>query len=162
MTAAEDKRRVFLDASVWVAAAGSPTGGSALVLEVCQGHRFAAVCSQRVLLEAQVNIRSKQPAEALVRFYQSLAAVSPVLSSPPAVDEEARYTAWVAPTDAHVIAAAVQSEAHFLLSLDRKHLVNDQVRQAGLPFQVLTPGEFIQQILKSLDVDDDPSLASSL
>lgn len=62
---AEGKHRIFLDASVRVAAAGSPTGGSALVVEVCGGRCF----------------------------------------------------------------------------------VNDQVREAGLPFRVLTPGEFIQQIL---------------
>jgi predicted nucleic acid-binding protein len=148
MMAAEGKRRVFLDASVWVAAAGSPSGGSSLVLEVCQGQRFAALCSQRVLLEAQVNIRSKLPTEALVRFYQSLAALSPLLCPPTTSDQDARYASWVAPKDTHVIAAAVHSEAHFLLSLDRKHLVNDQVRSAALPFMLLTPGEFIQQILK--------------
>lgn len=147
MTPAEAKHIVFLDASVLVAAAGSPSGGSALVLEVCGGQRFAAVCSQRGLLEAQVNIRSKLPAEALVRFYQLLAALSPTLVPPVTAAEEAEYASLVASKDAHVIAAAVQSGADFLLSLDRKHLVNNQVRAAGLPFQVLTPGEFIQQIL---------------
>ncbi len=55
-TAAE---RVFIDASVFIAAAGSASGGSALVLDLCQGRRYAAVCSQRVLLEAQTNIREK-------------------------------------------------------------------------------------------------------
>ena len=144
---AEGKRIVFLDASVLVAAAGSPSGGSALVIEVCWGHRFAAACSQRVLSEAQINIRGKLPAEAMVRFYQLLAALSPALVPPTSAAEEAKYAAWVAPKDAHVIAAAVQSGAAFLLSLDRKHLVNDEVRRAGLPLQVLTPGEFIQQIL---------------
>ena len=144
---AEGKRIVFLDASVLVAAAGSPSGGSALVIEVCRGQRFAAACSQRVLSEAQINIRGKLPAEAMVRFYQLLAALSPALVPPTTAAEEAKYAAWVAPKDAHVIAAAVQSGAAFLLSLDRKHLVNDEVRRAGLPLQVLTPGEFIQQIL---------------
>lgn len=147
MMPAEGKRRVFLDASVLVAAAGSPSGGSALVIEVCQGQRFAAVCSQRVLLEAQVNIRNKLPAEAMVRFYQILAALSPTVVPPTTTAEEASYAAWVAPKDAHVIAAAVQSGADYLLSLDRKHLVNDQARSAGLPFLVLMPGEFIQQVL---------------
>jgi predicted nucleic acid-binding protein len=149
----EGKRIVFLDASVLVAAAGSPSGGSALVIEVCGGQRFAAACSQRVLLEAQINIRGKLPAEAMVRFYQLLAALSPALVPPATTAEEAKYAAWVAPKDAHVIAAAVQSGAAFLLSLDRKHLVNDEVRSAGLPLQVLTPGEFIQQIL----ADSSPS-----
>ena len=124
-----------------------PFGGSALVIEVCKGQRFAAVCSQRVLQEAQLNIRNKLPVEAMARFYQLLAALSPAPVPLVTAAEEARYAAWVAPKDAHVIAAAVQSGVNFLLSLDRKHLVNEVVRGAGLPFQVLTPGEFIQQIL---------------
>ena len=144
---AESKRIVFLDASVLVAAAGSPSGGSALVIEVCGGQRFAAACSQRVLLEAQINIRSKLPTEAMVRFYKLLATLSPALVPPATASEEAKYAAWVASKDAHVIAAAVQSGAAFLISLDRRHLVNDQVRSAGLPLQILTPGEFIQHIL---------------
>jgi predicted nucleic acid-binding protein len=140
------KRRVFLDGSVLVAAAGSPSGGSALVIEICRGQRFAAICSQRVLLEAQINIRSKLPTEAMVRFYQLLAALSPMLIPPTTAEDEARYTAWIAAKDAHVIAAAVHGGTDFLLSLDRKHLVNDRMRSAGLLFQVLTPDEFIQQI----------------
>jgi hypothetical protein len=42
------------------------------VIEVCGGKRLAATCSQRVLLEAQVNIRGKLPTEAMMRFYKIL------------------------------------------------------------------------------------------
>jgi predicted nucleic acid-binding protein len=139
--------RIFIDASVWIAAAGSPTGGSSLVLEICSGSRYVALCSQRVVLEAQTNIRAKLPTAALVRFYNLLAATSPQIVSSATSDDEAQYNWLVTPKDAHVIAAAVRGGARFLLSLDRKHLANDHVRGADLPFQVLTPGEFIQQFL---------------
>lgn len=66
-----------MGASVWVAAAGSETGGSSLVLDICRGRRFAAQCSQKVLLEAQRNIRAKLAPDALARFYRLLAAVAP-------------------------------------------------------------------------------------
>ncbi len=38
--------RLFFDASVFVAASGSPTGGSALVLELCRQSHATAVSSQ--------------------------------------------------------------------------------------------------------------------
>ena len=138
---------VFVDASVRIAAAASPTGGSSLVLEVCRGKRFAAICSQRVLLEAQQNIRDKMTTHEMVRFYQLLATASPSQVSPITAEAEAQYAEIVGPKDAHVVAAAVHGGAVFLVTLDRKHLANDRVRAAGLPLEALTPGEFIQRIL---------------
>jgi predicted nucleic acid-binding protein len=65
---------VSLDASVLVAAARSPSGGSSLVLEVCRGRRFRAALSTKVLLEAKVNIAEKFGETELLRFYRELAA----------------------------------------------------------------------------------------
>lgn len=139
---------VFIDASVLIAAAGSESGGSALVPDICQGSRYRALCSQRVLMEAQVNLRNKFPENTRARFYRLLAALSPVIAPPVSADAEAPYHDLVTRKDAHVIASAVQGNAAVLVSLDRKHMVNDAVRNAGFPFQVLTPGEFIQAVLR--------------
>jgi predicted nucleic acid-binding protein len=141
------KAGVFIDASVWIAAASSPTGGSSLVLEICTGRHFACLCSQRVLQEAQTNIRDKLPVEALVRFYRLLAAAEPGIVSPVAPDEEVQYGGIIAEKDAHVVAAAVRGGAAYLVTLDRKHLANVEVRGAGLPIQILLPGEFIHLVL---------------
>jgi predicted nucleic acid-binding protein len=138
---------VFVDASVWIAAAASPTGGSSLVLEVCTGKSFAVICSQRVLLEAQQNIRDKMTTREMVRFYQLLAAASPFQVAPVTAETEAQYAEITGPKDAHVVAAAVRGGAAFLVTLDRRHLANDRVRAAGLPLEALTPGEFIRLIL---------------
>jgi predicted nucleic acid-binding protein len=147
MTDEDVKAGVFIDASVWIAASGSPTGGSSLVLDSCRGRRFTALCSQRVLQEAQVNIRDKLPVEALIRFYRLLADVSPAVISPSTPEEEAPYSGIIAAKDAHVVAAAVHGGATYLITLDRKHLANDEVRKAGLPVQMLLPGEFIGLVL---------------
>jgi predicted nucleic acid-binding protein len=141
--------RVFIDASVFIAAAGSVTGGSALVLDICQGRRYTAGCSQRVLLEAQTNIRDKLPPETLARFYKLLAAISPLLV-PPATDDEIVHGAqFVAHKDAHVIASALKGGVAYLITLDRKHLANDAVRAAGLPFLIMTPGDFLPRVIQS-------------
>jgi putative PIN family toxin of toxin-antitoxin system len=141
------KEGVFIDASVWIAAAGSPSGGSSLVLEICCGQRFKAVCSQRVLQEAQTNIREKLPAEALVRFYRLLATVATEIVSPVTLEEEFKHSGTVTQKDAHVVAAAVRGGAAYLVTLDRKHLANAEVRGAGLPIQILLPGEFVNLVL---------------
>ena len=148
MTGEDAKIGVFIDAAVWIAASGSPSGGSSLVLEICCGQRFKALCSQRVLQEAQTNLRDKLPVEALVRFYKQLATVAPDIVSPVVPEEEVHYSSTVAEKDAHVVAAAVRGGAAYLVTLDRKHLANAEVRNAGLPFQILLPGEFISLVLR--------------
>ncbi len=147
MIPSDARALVFIDASVWIAASGSPAGGSSLVLDICCGKHFAALCSQRVLLEAQTNIRNKLSTEALVRFYQLLAVLSPASVPPVSPEDEARYLSITSPKDAHVIASAVAGGATYVITLDRKHLANEQVRAAGLPFRVLLPGEFIHFVL---------------
>lgn len=147
MTQPAPKAGVFIDVSVLIAATASPTGGSSLVLEICQGHQFTAQCSQRVLFEAQTNIRGKLSPDHLARFYQLLAALSPQLVSPGTPEEEGAYVELVGANDAHVVASAVRGAAAHLITLDRKHLANDTVRAADLPFQMLLPGEFIHLVL---------------
>ena len=141
------KEGVFIDASVWIAAVGLAGGWFGARAGNLRGRRFYALCSQRVLQEAQTNIRAKLPVEALVRFYRLLAAAEPGIVSPVAPDEEVQYGGIIAEKDAHVVAAAVRGGAAYLVTLDRKHLANAETRRAGLPFQILLPGEFINLVL---------------
>ena len=98
-------------------------------------------------MEAQVNLRDKFTDDTLARFYRLLAALSPMIAPPAAMSDETPYHDLVTEKDAHVIASAVLGGAAYLISLDRRHLVNDAVRNAGLPFEVLLPGEFIRSVL---------------
>lgn len=137
--------RLFLDASVFIAAAGSKTGGSALVLEMCREGRAWAVASQLVLLESERNIRKKLGRDALLRFYQELATLQLELVKSPTAREIAAQSRIIDPKDAHVLAAALKASVDFLLTLDRKHFLSRAVLQAGLPFQITTPGDFLSR-----------------
>ncbi len=144
---------VFLDASVLVAASRSPSGGSALAMEVCRGRRFRAAFSARVLLEARVNIAEKFGEPELVRFYQLVAGLDLEMVPPPSPERLARCLPLVGKKDAHVLAAALECGAGYLLTLDRRHLMTPAVAGhgpepgpcqglvAGVPGQVQGPGE---------------------
>ena len=135
--------RLFIDASVFVAAAASPMGGSAAVLELGRRGRVRLLASKQVLLEAEHNIRRKLSPDALLRFYQYLGTL-PLQSIPAASAEEiAQAAEVVAEKDAHVLAAALKAHADALLTLDRKHLLAPAVRAASA-CAIQTPGEFLQ------------------
>ena len=145
---ASDPTRVFLDASVLVAAAGSESGGSATAMKACRGKSFKAVLSTTVLLEARWNIAEKFGETALVMFYQLLAALGPEIAPHPSRENEARCMLLTGPKDAHVLAAALACDAAYLLTLDRRHLITPTIEAAELPIRVMTPGNFLRELVR--------------
>ena len=139
---------MFLDASVLVAASRSPSGGSAVSLEVCQGTKFRAAVTEEVLSEARVNVAGKFGDAELVRFYEQFAATEPLIVPPPPVSRIEECEPLTTDKDAHVLAAAIEAGAAYLLTLDRRHLLNDRVIEANLPVRVMTPRDFLQQIVR--------------
>jgi predicted nucleic acid-binding protein len=137
--------RLFLDASLLIAAAGSSTGASALILEVCRHGQAQAVSSRLVLLEAERNIRAKLGRDALLRFYQDIATLDLDLVDPPTPQEIAKMRPLIHPKDAHVLAAALKGGVEVLLTLDRAHFLSPPVLEAGLPFQIMTPAAFLRR-----------------
>ncbi len=140
--------KLFIDASVFIAAAGSPEGGSSFVLELCRQGRFRAVCTKLILLEAERNVHRKLGAEALLRFYQGLAELDPTLEAFPTPEEIASCEPIVGEKDAHVLAAALKSGADVLLTLDRKHFMTEKVRNARLGLKIATPGDLLRELVE--------------
>ena len=140
---------VFLDASVLVAASRSPTGGSAMAIEACQASPYRAALSTTVLQEALVNIAEKFGETELLRFYRQLAALDPRMTGDPSREQLEQCASLTGKKDAHVLAAALSAGAAFLLTLDRRHLLTPTVEAAGLPVRVMTPGDFLRQVISS-------------
>jgi len=137
--------RLFIDASVFVAVAAFPAGGSAAVLELGRRGRVRLVTSKRVLVEAVRNTRQKLPAEALLRLYQYIGILPLRIVAAPTEEEIARVSETVAEKDAHLLAAALKARANVLITLDRRHLLTPEVRMASR-LVIQMPGEFLQEL----------------
>ena len=143
-----EKVRVFIDASVYVAAARSSTGGSSLVLQMLSAHpNYRGVASRLVLLEAERNIQAKFGEADLARFYKLLADLDPEMVPMPPADSLREASDLVGEGDAHVLAAALASNCTFLVTLDRAAFLTERVLNAGLPLRPLTPGDFLNEVL---------------
>lgn len=93
-----------------------------------------------------MNVAEKFDEAELVRFYQQTAALEPEMVPPPSPQRVEECIPLTTVKDAHVLAAALDCGAGYLLTLDRRHLITEAVRSAGLPVSVMTPGDFIKQI----------------
>lgn len=115
-------------------------------MEVCRRRRFRAAFTGRVLLEARVNIAEKLGEPELLRFYQLVAGLDPEMVAPPSPERLTHSASLVGEKDAHVLAAALECGAGYLLTLDRRHLLTPAVQSAGLSVRVVTPGDFLRMI----------------
>lgn len=136
-------RRIFVDACVLIAGAGSPGGASRAVLTMAEIGLFTMVLSRQIIDECERNLRKKLPA-ALPVFAQLLAVITPDILPDPPPAEFKRWAAIIEAKDAPILAAAVQCAPDRLLTLNTRDFTPQVAHQSGLTIQ--TPGEFVQEI----------------
>ncbi len=142
------KYKVFLDAGIYIAGAGSALGGSRQILDWCAQRLLQPLTSRQVLTEARRNVAKKLP-RAVAALEQIIQAVDADLTSEPTV-EEMSNAAQVAPEkDAPILAAARKVKVDYFVTLDRKHFKQPKV-QDTVPFPILLPEEFAPLIRAEL------------
>jgi predicted nucleic acid-binding protein len=133
---------LFFDSSCLIAAAGSPTGGSSLLFALCAQGFLKGAVSHAVLAEAEGNILSNLPPQALTRYRQEILRIPLVVAPLPNPLEREAATHITGEKDAHVLASARSVGAEYLITLD-KRLVWKITQEQGLSFRALSPGAFI-------------------
>lgn len=149
--------KVFLDANIFFAAAGSLKGGSAFVLELAKKKKFSIVTVTHALLESEKNIKNKLGDEALLRHYQNVSEAKPdiqaVGSTPLKVIAELEK--FVPLKDVPILLGAILSGSEFLLTLDKKDfLENKKLKSLHLSFEISTPGTFLRKYLEGKNSEE--------
>ena len=145
---------VFLDASALFAAVFSSTGGARLILRLAESAVLELVISSQVLVEAEGALRRKAP-EALGHMALLLdRAHCQVVANP--TPEEIKAWEPVLPylPDAAVLTAAVSAGADYLVTLDRRHFIENPQLMASPPLPVGTPGDCLAWLRRKLDQPD--------
>lgn len=142
-------KKAFLDANVFFAAAGSPTGGSALIIQLGIQKKIEIVTVMHALNEAEQNINRKLGEREVMRHRENLLALKPTIQTLQSVSlEEVSFYAQLLPIkDVPIILGAVMSGADALVTLDRRDFLdNEKVQGTDLSVQIMTPGEFLEQL----------------
>lgn len=141
----DHKTLLFYDASCLIAAAGSPTGGSGLLLSLCVRRLLRGAVSQAVLLEAEGNIQTKFRPQVLSVYHNLLQTAHLSMAPIPQVPPTSAWLQEVNTKDVHVVAAALAAKAPYVLTLDRKLAL--EINRTALPIEALAPGDFIRNVL---------------
>jgi predicted nucleic acid-binding protein len=143
-----DPGLVFFGPSVLMSVARSASGASALAVEVCRAKRFRAAVTSLVLLEARANVAEQFDGSSLVRFHQQIAALDPDVVPAPSLQRLVECAPLTSETDAHVLASALDCNAAYLLTVDRRRLLTPTVLSAKLPLRVMTPADFLRLLVR--------------
>jgi len=133
---------LYFDASCLIAAAASPTGGSAFVWNLCERGLLRAAVSQAVLAEAETNLARKFEPQCLLRHQIQVQTCAPIVAPVPRIDAHATAYPGVNRKDEHVVAAALEVRADFLLTLDQP--LAEEIERSAVDIQVRSPGAFIR------------------
>ncbi len=137
--------RVFLDANVLFTAAYSPDGLSALLIELSAAGRVTLLTSPLAIIEAERNLEAKRPA-ALPTLRRGLTAVR-VVREPAPADVELLTPPELSSKDRPLLAAAIGAHASHFVTGDVADFGRWMDRRARLPLRVMTPRQFITEVL---------------
>jgi len=135
--------RLFLDANVLFAAAYSPGGLSALLIELGAAGSVTLLTSPLAIVEAERNLEAKRPT-ALPSLRRSRTAVR-VVREPTPADVERLTPAELSSKDRPLLAAAIGAHATHFVTGDVADFGRWMHRRARLPVQVMTPRQFLME-----------------
>ena len=135
------KARVFFNASVILSGLRSSRGGSGKILAWSKSHKIVGIVSEVVLAEVlkhaeKIGLEKEDVANKMVTIF-------PRISPAPSFQNVSAYQKKVVdPGDAHLLASALESQADFLASLDKRHILS--LQEDMKEFRIVSPGQLIE------------------
>jgi len=140
--------KVFLDASVLVAASASVNGASAYILHLARQRKIQAFVSEDALSEAVKNVNLKLDDAGKQRLKTYLIKAKLRLIANPEAEAIALCEKFIHFKDAPILAAALSAKADILLSLDKKHFFTKLVADFAKAMKIFTPGDFLKRFFR--------------
>ncbi|MDO8498288.1 MAG: PIN domain-containing protein [bacterium] len=136
--------KVYLDASVIIAALLSSSGGSAKVIQIAKLAHLALITSQNVVEEVEEHsLKIKRDKKIIQKFI----AHSGILVRERILLSAIESVEGIDLEDRHLIAGAKLTECNLLVTLDKKHLLKGEVKDSFKPLKIVTPGELLENLV---------------
>lgn len=139
--------RIFVDACCLYPAIRSPGGGSAKIILDAKEYGFVILLTPMVLEETKVHV-IKDLGKKAFAWLTNILKSSPdqwELIEDPTPAELKRWKKTTVKKDIHVLAGAIKGKADVLVTLDRQHLLKDDVRKS-FPIPIMDTKKFWKTI----------------
>jgi predicted nucleic acid-binding protein len=141
---------LFLDSSALFSSAASARGGARALLVLGETGRVELTISLQVAIETERALARKAP-QAIGVLRQLLQAAKIKIVADPPADVVERYTKLIVHrADRPILAAAVLSRADYLVTLNRKHFIDDPQIALKSGLLIGTPGAALEWVRRRL------------
>lgn len=126
--------KLFLDSSVLVTGIASPTGAGRVLLLLGETSQVELIVSQQVITETERAIARKIPS-ALVDMRQAILKTKLLIVPDPPAELVQQHLDWISHApDLPILLAAWQAKVDLLITLNRKHFIDDPLvaKRSGL------------------------------
>ena len=137
---------LFLDSSALFAGIASATGAARVLLLLAETDHIIVTISEQVVTETERAIARKAP-HALKDLRQAILASKARIVRDPSLENVNAHPNLIShAADVPILLAAMQAKADYLVTLNRKHFIDDPdvALQAGL--RIGTPGEALSWV----------------
>ncbi len=139
----------FLDSSVLFAAAYSAKGAARDLLVLALNGKVKLLISQQVLEETRRNLGLDYP-EKLTLLNVIVEELDLIVVANPTKDQVLAAAEYTALKDAPIIAAAQNARVDYLVTYDRKHLLDPEIVAEKSGLLIVTPVLIVEQIQNGL------------
>lgn len=145
---------LFLDSSALITGIVSAKGAARVLLLLAEAGQIAVTISEQVLAETERTIARKVP-QALSDLRQAILASQARIVRDPSLEEISAHPDLIShPADIAIVLAAMQTKVDFLVTLNRKHFIDDRdvARRSGL--RIGTPGDVLSWVRRQLFTEE--------
>lgn len=137
--------KIYFDASVIIAALLSPVGGSAKLIQFARLGVITGITSQTAIEEIEEHALKID--KTLTEIRQFIKDNSIVVRKKISKAEEEPYQGLVEEEDIHIVAGAKLTACDYLVTLNKKHLLKDEIRKIVKPLKVVSPKEYLEELM---------------
>jgi predicted nucleic acid-binding protein len=145
---------LFLDSSALIAGIVGAKGAARALLLLAESGHIAVTISEQVLTETERAIARKVP-QALSDLRQAILASQARIVRDPSPENVTAHPNLIShPADIPIVLAAMQAKVDYLVTLNRKHFIDDPAvaLQAGL--RIGTPGDALNWVREQISAED--------
>ena len=144
------KINLFMDSSALMAGIISSEGASRVLLLLAESDQISLAISEQVLAETEHAIARKIP-KALPELRQAiLASKARIVRDPPPEEVKMHLDLISHPADIPILLAAMKDKTDFLVTLNRKHFLDDPQVVSRSALRIGTPGDALNWVRNQL------------
>lgn len=145
---------LFFDSSALFTGIASAKGAARALLLLAETGHITVTISEQVVAETERAIARKVP-QALIDLRQAiLASKAQIVRDPSPEDVKANLHLRSDPTDVPIVLAAMMAKVDYLVTLNRKHFIDDPDVAVRTGLRIGTPGDALDWVRGQISAED--------